>query len=175
MEITNLINERHQFLKYLLMQHQIDNKNTVWILNLLKDRKDILSNIKFMRHDSLSNRIIIFNDFKIHLALPHGIVTDAFVIFHYLLSLKHTLYLDYLPHNQKYMQIEMKEQLNLLVHSIDVNQIQVIEQNLYILQKNKNVKQHINRYIDNLIEVTLLNKDKERFNQLMNFKEMLGE
>ncbi|UBH23476.1 YpiB family protein [Macrococcus armenti] len=175
MEITNLINERQQFLKYLLMQHQIENKNTVWILNLLKDREDILSKIKFMRHDAMSNRLIIFNDFKIHLVLPHGIVTDAFVIFHYLLSLKHTLYLVYLPHNQKYMQIEMKEQLDLFVHSVDVNQIQDIERNLYIIQRNKIVKQHINNYIDNLIEVTLLNKDKERFNQLMNFKQMLGE
>lgn len=172
---TNIVDDRRNYIRYLLLNHNIDNKNTVWILNLLKDRDDILSYIHIMRADAFINRLIIYPDFKCHLVLAHGIVTDAFVIFHYLLSLDHNIYLDVFPHDNKYLEIEIKEQLRFFVASLDNSEYSQIKEKLHYIQHNETVEKEIKQYIEQLIEETLLNKDKYTFNQLIQLLHMIGE
>lgn len=175
MTYTNIINDRKNYLRHLLNNYNIENKNLVWILNLIKDREDILTYINIMRTDVFINRLIIYPDFKCHLVLAHVIVTDAFVIFHYLLSLDHDIYLDVFPHDNKYLEIEIKEQLRFFVASLDNFEYSQIKEKLHYIQHNETIEKEIKQYIEQLIEETLLNKDKYTFNQLIQLLHMIGE
>ncbi|MDJ1111831.1 MULTISPECIES: YpiB family protein [Macrococcus] len=172
---TNIVDDRRNYIRYLLLNHNIDNKNTVWILNLLKDRDDILSYIHIMRADAFINRLIIYPDFKCHLVLAHGIITDAFVIFHYLSSLNHDIYLDVILHDNKYVEIEIKELLSYVVISLNNFEYKEIKNKLHYIQHNEIIKKEVKRYIEPLIEETLVNKDKDKFNQLTHLLQMIGE
>ncbi|UTG99107.1 YpiB family protein [Macrococcoides canis] len=172
---TNIVNDRRNYIRYLLLNHNIDNKNTVWILNLIKDRDDILSFIHIMRADAFINRLIIYPDFKCHLVLAHGIITDAFVIFHYLSSLNHDIYLDVIPHDNKYVEIELKELLSDVVTSLNNFEYREINKKLHYIQHNEIIKKEVKRYIELLIEETLVKKDKDKFNQLTHLLQMIGE
>ncbi|QIH75977.1 hypothetical protein GTN31_06355 [Macrococcoides canis] len=172
---TNIVNDRRNYIRYLLLNHNIDKKNTVWILNLIKDRDDILSFIHIMRADTFINRLIIYPDFKCHLILAHGIITDAFVIFHYLSSLNHDIYLDVIPHDNKYVEIELKELLSYVVTSLNNFEYREIQNKLHYIQHNEIIKKEVKRYIELLIEETLVKKDKDKFNQLTHLLQMIGE
>lgn len=172
---TNIVNDRRNYIRYLLLNHNIDNKNTVWILNLIKDRDDILSFIHIMRADAFINRLIIYPDFKCHLVLAHGIITDAFVIFHYLYSLNHDIYLDVITHDNKYIEIELKELLSYVVTSLNNFEYREIQNKLHYIQHNEIIKKEVKRYLELLIEETLVKKDKNKFNQLTHLLQMIGE
>lgn len=99
----------------------------------------------------------------------------CFCHFHYLSSLNHDIYLDVILHDNKYVEIEIKELLSYVVISLNNFEYKEIKNKLHYIQHNEIIKKEVKRYIEPLIEETLVNKDKDKFNQLTHLLQMIGE
>lgn len=177
---NNIIDERSGFIKYLLNQYEIHDKNTVWLLNLIKDKTNILEHIQFKKTTQLKDQLIIFNHFKVHLILSHGIYTDSDVIFHYLLNNDKLLYVNILFSDLKYdilCQQELMHQIDFLV--MDENDLNVeyfeLKMDLYEIFTNQKLYEYLTEQILFAIEDTLLTKNQKRFALLTQLKMDLEE
>lgn len=59
--------------------------------------------------------------------------------------------------------------------SLDNFEYSQIKEKLHYIQRNETIEKEIKQYIEQLIEETLLNKDKYTFNQLIQLLHMIGE
>lgn len=171
----NIIDERRGFIKYLLNQYEIHDKNTVWLLNLIKDKPNILEHIQFKKTTQLKDQLIIFNQFKVHLILSHGIYTDSDVIFHYLLNNEKQLYVNILFSDLKYdiiCQQELMYQIDFLVMDENYLNIDYIKMkiDLYEIFTNPKLYTYLIEQINYAIEDTLLTKNQIRFAMLTQLK-----
>lgn len=176
----NMIDERSGFIKYLLSQYDIHDKNTVWLLNLIKDKQNILEHLQFKKTTHLKDQLIIFNHFKVHLILNHGIYTDSDVIFHYLLNNDKNLYVNVLFSDSKYdilCQLEIMHQIDFLVMDDNDLRIDYIESSidLYEVFTNQKLYEYLIEQITFAIEDTLLTKNQKRFTVLTQLKKDLEE
>ncbi|WP_414049690.1 YpiB family protein [Macrococcus animalis] len=176
----DMIETRSAFIKYLLHQYDIHDKNTVWLLNLIKDKDNILEQLQFKKTTHLSDQLIIFKNFKVHLILSHGIYTDSDVIFHYLLKNEHRLYVNILFSDMKYdtiCQQELMHQINFLVMDEHDLRLEYIETkiDLYELLTHQRLFQYIIDQIILAIEDTLITKNESRFAALSQLKKDLEE
>lgn len=175
-----MIEARSAFIKYLLHQYDIHDKNTVWLLNLIKDKEHILNQLQFKKTTQLNDQLIIFKNFKVHLILSHGIYTDSDVVFHYLLKNEKLLNVNILFSDAKYDAIclqELMHQIDFLVMDENDLRIDYIESkmDLYEVLINQNLYVYLNEQINYAIEDTLVTKNKSRFALLTQLKKDLEE
>ncbi|MCU7556755.1 YpiB family protein [Macrococcus capreoli] len=175
---VDLIEARRAFLKYLLHYYEIHDKNTVWLLNLMKDKDEILYTLRFKQSTQFNNQLILFNNFKVHLILKHGIYTDSDVIFHYLLSNRDELNIKMMFEDARFKSLCQQE----IMHSIDLFTIEAqfitldyiaSKLDLFTLLQNKKLYDYLMNQINMAIENTLIYKQEKRFNLLTQLKKDL--
>lgn len=175
-----IIQARSNFIKYVLTRYDIHDKSTVWLLNLIKDKEEILTHLQFKQTTHLNDQLIIFDNFKIHLILSHGIYTDSDVIFHYLLQNTQLLYVNLLFIDKKYdalCQQELMQRIDLLMMEEEDIQIAVLDYQLDLFEilNQPALSSYLYEQIDNAIEDTLISRNKIRFERLTQLKIDLEE
>ncbi|MCE4957065.1 YpiB family protein [Macrococcoides caseolyticum] len=177
---NEIVEARFAFIKYLLQHYDIYDKNTVWLLNLIKDKNHILSNLQFNKSTHLNHQLIIFENFKVHLILSHGIYTNSDVIFHYLLQNEQRLYVNLMFYDKKYDAMCLQE----LMHQIDFLMMDEQDLNIDFIESMIDINEilssrklflYLMEQINEAIEATLLTKNETRFIALTAFKKSMEE
>ncbi|WP_133429075.1 YpiB family protein [Macrococcus hajekii] len=89
--VTDLIEQRRGILKYILYHYDIDNKETVWILNYLKDHS-ALQYCRFTSAVTTTKGITLTDNFKLLFKYDDLILTEADVIFNVLNEIDEPFY-----------------------------------------------------------------------------------
>ncbi|TDM04269.1 YpiB family protein [Macrococcus carouselicus] len=89
--VTDLLEERRGILKYILYHYAIDNKETVWVLNYLKDHPH-LGYCRFTTPHLLQKGITLTDRFRLLFKYDDMIVTEADVIFNLLNEIDEPFY-----------------------------------------------------------------------------------
>lgn len=176
----SIIEARRSFIKYVLHHYTIHDKNTVWLFNLMKDKDQILKHLIFKKTSTLMNQLIIFENFKVHLILTHGIYTDSDVIFHYMLNNSQPIYINILFKDKRYDSLCTQEVMNALdfyvmdEEHLDIHYLDEII-NFKEMRKDSVEYQYLIDQINHAIEDTLISKNKERFSALSQLKRSIEE
>ncbi|WP_414046379.1 YpiB family protein [Macrococcus equi] len=178
--VASIIEARSNFVKSLLYRYDIQDKNTVWLLNLIKDKEEILKRLQFRKTTNLSDQLIIFKNFKVHLILKHGIYTDSDVIFHYLLNNGTNLFVNIMFDDFKYEELCQQEIMHLLefifIEDEKLNFQYIASQiDIYFIKSQPKLFNHLLQNIDNAIEIALITKNELRFLLLVKLKNDLIE
>lgn len=145
---------RSGYLKYLLFHYQIDKKETVWLLNYLKDH-DQLTRFRFLPPDQrLTDGMTLTKNFQLFFHYKGMILTEADVIFQLVKQLDGEYYF-YLSFDEpKLKTLQFNERMNQLLNErvdIEPGQFSVLE------------KEELQSIIENRLDVALLTNNKPDF------------
>lgn len=90
--VTDLIEERRGLLKYILFKYHIKNKETVWVLNYLKDHP-VMKYCRFSAPVDGLDGITLTASFQLLFSHQNMILTEADVIFNLLNAIEEPFYL----------------------------------------------------------------------------------
>ncbi|TDL97813.1 hypothetical protein ERX27_06020 [Macrococcus brunensis] len=90
--VTDLVEERRGLLKYILFQYHIRNKETVWVLNYLKDHP-VMEYCRFSAPEEGQNGLTLTSSFQLLFNYDNMILTEPDVIFNLLNQIEQPFYL----------------------------------------------------------------------------------
>lgn len=146
-----LVNRRIGLIKYILYHYQIDNKETVWILNYLKDHY-VIKHIRLMPPNDLTIGLTLTSKYNLFMEHESLILSQADVIFNLIDDIKEGYF-------------------HILIEDDKIKKMMVLEQFVYSMDQRKvpNVSldspdyEMMFDYVEDKIEISLLLNDKEHF------------
>lgn len=157
---------REGFLKYLLFKYNIQKKETVWVLNYLKDHPQLERFIFLPPNRQLTEGMTLTKNFQLLFQYKGLIITEPDVMIQLLKQLDSEYYFYLSFDDAKIKPLQLNERMNqLLSNRLDLEGI--------IL--NREEKNQLNRLIDNQLDLTLITHNKEDFLYYSNLKKQLKD
>ncbi len=153
--MLNVVERRRGLLKYALYHYLIDQKETVWVLNFLKDHR-VLEHFVFVSPaGELSEGLTLTHSHQLLFHYKGRIIAEADVIFHLLNEIEGEFYFYFAFHEPKFNELQYYERLVALI-----DRRQMPDSFAYL---NPLERQRLAEIISEKVDMSLLLHDKDDF------------